>query len=130
MEATVEKIAPAAFSADSRPGIAVAFARLLKQDVYVLGGIYVDVYTDTADTKRAYDDEVQALQASSQNDYVSTTPPVGERALLQYSEKDNWVSVVIIRCHAYIWISLPASREATLAYAKRLDARLTPLVCP
>jgi hypothetical protein len=65
MEATVEKIAPPAFSVDSRQGIAVAFARLLKQDDYVLGGIYVDVYTDTAATKKVYDEESVARVSPS-----------------------------------------------------------------
>jgi hypothetical protein len=135
MDARPEKISPSPFFAGSRPGIATSFARLLQQGEYVLGSIYVDVYTDTVDAKKAYEDDVALFQDDEQLGYTLVTPAVGDQALLQYRAKDDGAIIGILRCHARIWISFPASKDATLAkdtilaYAQRLDARLKPLVC-
>jgi hypothetical protein len=136
MDAIPEKIAPLPFVTGSRPGVATSFARLLTHDDYVYGDIYVTVYTDTIDTTKAYEDNVALLKYSEQAGYTLIQPGVGERAVLQYRADDEGALIMFQRCHASVSMSFPALTDAThakdalLAYAQRLDARLKPFVCP
>jgi len=128
IEGSVEKIFLPS-SDGNRPRIVNSFARLIKKGDIVFGSIYVDIYAESTETKKAYDDGANNLRYSAENENALESPSVGEHALLEYSAKAHTTVIVFVRCHAYVNISLPASKEATLDYAKRLDARLTPLVC-
>ena len=136
MDAIPEKIAPLPFVTGSRPGVATSFARLLIHDDNVYGDIYVTVYTDTVDTTEAYEDNVALLKYAEQAGYTLIQPGVGDRAVLQYRADDEGAIIMFQRCHASVSMSFPVLTDATLAkdallaYAQRLDARLKPFVCP
>jgi len=128
MQGSVEEVF-LPYSGGQRPGMATSFARLIKKGDVIFGSIYVDIYVDRIETKKAYDDGINNLRDSAQNENSLKSPAVGEYALLQYSTRDDSTVLIFLRCHAYVNISLPASEETTLAYAKRLDARLNSLAC-
>jgi hypothetical protein len=134
MDATPQKIPLSAFSPGLRPGVAASFARLLQKGEYVMGHVYVDVYTDTVDAERAYEEVIALLyQGDEKFGYRRTAPAIGDQATLEYHDHAD---VVFRRCHANILIGFPPSKDTALvqdtilAYAQRLDARLKPLVCP
>jgi hypothetical protein len=134
MDATPQKIPLSPFSPGLRPGVAASFARLLQKGASVRGHVYVDVYTDTVDAERAYEEVIALLyQGDEKFGYRRTAPAIGDQATLEYRDHAD---VVFRRCHATILISFPPSKDTALvqdtilAYAQRLDARLKPLVCP
>jgi hypothetical protein len=98
-------------------------------DGAIIGGVTVLLYDSSDDLEKAYAAVIKGMGSSA---YPSTE--VGDKARIGglTARTQRIAEVSFVRCHALVSVSLSATPQPdddTLAYAKRLDKRLMPLVC-
>jgi hypothetical protein len=98
-------------------------------DGAIIGGVTVLLYDSPTDLEKAYAVVIKGMGSSA---YPSTE--VGDKARIGglTARTQRIAEVSFVRCHALVSVSLsetPQPDDDTLTYAKRLDRRLTPLVC-
>lgn len=123
--AQVKDEAPAMFAGVPHPTKAID--QRFQRAGDTAGGITVLLYQSDADRDVAYADVVKGLGkgAVAQNG-------VGERAMaVNNTDLLEFVDLTFVRCHAVVHIRFSGTSEPSdaAAYAKRLDKRLSSVVC-
>lgn len=124
----VKDKAPPVFK-DVPPPMKAIDQRFGLADGAIIGGVTVLLYDSPADLEKAYAVVVKGMGSSA---YPSTE--VGDKTRIGglTVRTQRIAEVTFVRCHALVSVSLSATPQPdddTLTYAKRLDKRLTPLVC-
>jgi hypothetical protein len=93
-------------------------------------GVMILLYESSSDLDEAYEGVCTSEELSQQ------VADVGERAMASESYNTLFnvgsATLVFVRCHALVYLDLfspTADTEVVVAYAQRLDERLSPLVC-
>ena len=123
--AQVKDAAPPAFKRYPLPTKAID--QRFQRSGDVVGGVVVLLYENAADRDAAWAQAQQAITSSA-----TPLPDVGEQALLLASSPQLPItSATFRRCAAIVDIGMDAQVQPNeiSAYARRLDTRLTPLVC-
>ena len=107
------------------PTPAKAIDQRFQQNGNAAGGVVVLLYETPADVVAAYRLAVGEGKTSDPQQDVGDTA-----RLWPPNEIAKRARVAFTRCHAYVDVTFgQASSDEVTAYAKRLDARLQPLVC-
>ena len=128
--AQIRDYAPPMF--DKLPGSENTIYQQLEYNGEQTGGVTVFLYSNENDLSQAY---IQVLYAMG--DQVEPVQEIGDEAALLFmsievlSEKKEYADLAFIRCGAlaHIRIGKDSDKESIIAYAKRLDKRLEPIIC-
>lgn len=109
---------------------------LVRQDIqkkpYISDGITIALYESVSDIQDVYKIFTKAM-SEEDFDTIKNVNDVGENALITNAQgSPSSVRLVFSRCHAIIYISLfsiGANEETVITYGKRVDIRISPLVC-
>ena len=91
------------------------------------GGVTVFLYEDESNTKRAYDEILNGMGPDTKR-----ISDIGEKAsLMAISDFIEAADLVFTRCNSVVHIRFGTSSnvDEIQSYAKRLDTRLTKVVC-
>lgn len=93
------------------------------------GNVIVYAYEDAAIAGQVYG-EIASEMNGLLDEFGENRDDVGERARLENNGNDN-LHLAFLRCGAFVEVFMQTPREFDIVnYARRLDGRLTPVVCP